>query len=112
MSELAVTFDDMTVLSEGGADVFVVNLNGRGEPPPYYVDVGDRRFRFEGATFLIQGHSAILPGWVREHEDGGRLVLLGERDDRYLRYVHDPAAEEDEDGEDAEDGDGDGGDAS
>ena len=104
MSEIAVTFDDMTVLSEGGADVFVVNLNGRDEPPPYWVDVGERRFGFEGATFLIQGHSAVLPGWVSGHEAEGRLVLLGERGDRYLRYVHDPAAEDEDDGdEDGED---------
>ncbi len=93
MSELAVTFDDMTVLTEGGSDVFVVNLNESDEPPPYYVEVAGRRFSFEGATFLIQGHSAVMPEWVREHEAEGRLVLLGEREDRYLRYVHDPAEE-------------------
>lgn len=99
MSELAVTFDDMTVLSEGGADVFVVNLNGSDEPPPFYVDVSGRRFGFDGATFLIHGHSARLPQWIREHEGEGRLVLLGERDDRYLRYVFDPAeVMDDEDG--------------
>ena len=97
MSELAVTFDEMTVLTEGGADVFVVNLNDSDEPSPYYVAVSGRRFSFEGATFLIQGHSAVMPDWVREHEAEGRLVLLGEREDRYLRYVHDPAApDEDE----------------
>ena len=95
MSELAVTFDDMTVLSEGGADVFVVNLNNREEAPPYYVTVNGRRFSFTGDTFLIQGHSAVMPAWVREHEAEGRLVLLGERDDRYVRYVHDPHEIED-----------------
>ena len=99
MSELDVTFDDMTVLTEGGADVFVVNLNDSDEPPPYYVAVSGRRFSFEGATFLIQGHSALMPEWVREHAAEGRLVLLGERDDRYLRYVHDPAEEMEDDEE-------------
>ena len=99
MSELDVTFDDMTVLTEGGADVFVVNLNASDEPPPYYDEVGGRRFSFEGATFLIQGHSVVMPEWVREHEAEGRLVLLGEREDRYLRYVHDPAEELEEDEE-------------
>ena len=97
MSELDVTFDDMTVLSEGGADVFVVNLNESDEPPPYYVAVSGRRFSFEGATFLIHGHSALMPEWVREHAAEGRLVLLGERDDRYLRYIHDPAEEMEDD---------------
>ena len=99
MSEVDVTFDDMTVLTEGGADVFVVNLNDSDEPPPYYVAVSGRRFSFEGATFLIQGHSALMPEWVREHAAEGRLVLLGERDDRYLRYVHDPAEEMEDDEE-------------
>ena len=99
MSELDVTFDDMTVLTEGGADVFVVNLNDSDEPPPYYVAVSGRRFSFEGATFLIQGHSALMPEWVREHAAEGRLVLLGEREDRYLRYVHDPAEEMEDDEE-------------
>ena len=36
---------------------------------------------------------------VREHEAEGHLVLLGERDDRYMRYVHDPAAIEDDEDE-------------
>ena len=93
MSEVEVGFDDLTVLSEGDADVFVLNFNGEAGPPPYYVTVNGRRFSFTGETFLIFGHSASLSSWVREQEAEGMLVLLGERDDRYLRYVHDPAAE-------------------
>lgn len=93
MSEVEVGFDDLTVLSEGEADVFVLNFNGDDGPPPYYVTVNGRRFSFTGETFLIFGHSASLADWVREQEAEGMLVLLGERDDRYLRYVHDPAAE-------------------
>lgn len=93
MSEVEVGFDDLTVLSEGDADVFVLNFNGDDGPPPYYVTVNSRRFSFTGETFLIFGHSARLASWVREQEEAGMLVLLGERDDRYLRYVHDPAAE-------------------
>ncbi|MYE46563.1 MAG: hypothetical protein F4X25_07395 [Chloroflexi bacterium] len=93
MSEIEVGFDDLTVLSEGDADVFVLNFNGEDGPPPYYVTVNGRRFSFTGDTFLIFGHSASLSSWVREQEAEGMLVLLGERDDRYLRYVHDPAAE-------------------
>jgi hypothetical protein len=100
VSELAVTFDEMTVLSEGGADVFLVNLNDHPDAPPYYLTVNGRRFSFTGDTFLIQGHSAVMPDWVREHEAEGQLVLLGERDDRYMRYVHDPAALEDDEAED------------
>lgn len=93
MSELEVSLDDLTVLSEGDADVFVLNLNGDPETPPYYVTVGGRRFSFSGDTFLIFGHSATMSDWVREQEEQGMLPLLVERDDRYLRYVHDPNAE-------------------
>lgn len=100
MSELEVGFDDLTVLSEGDADVFVLNLNGDDEPPPYYVTVNDRRFSFTGETFLIFGHSATLARWVHEQEEQGVIPLLAERNDRYLRYVHDPRAELEE--EDAE----------
>lgn len=104
MSELEVGFDDLTVLSEGGADVFVLNLNGADAPPPYYLSVAGRRFAFTGETFLIHGHSAGLAGWVREQDERGALPLLAERGDRYLRYVHDPAAEDEDDGvEDGED---------
>jgi len=99
MSEIAVTFDEMTVLSEGDVDIFVVNLNDVEGPAPYYVDVGERRFHFTGETFLIFGHSAILSAWVREQEAEGRLVLLGDRGDRYLRYLHDPAEELEDEGD-------------
>ena len=100
MSEVEVGFDDLTVLSEGGADVFVLNLNGAETPPPFYVSVAGRRFAFTGETFLIQGHSAGLAGWVREQEEQGSLPLLAERDDRYLRYVHEPPGEGESGGDD------------
>jgi hypothetical protein len=98
-TEIAVTFDDMTVLSEEGVDVFVLNWNDEEDPPPYYVDVGDRRFAFSSSTFQVNGHGPWLPGQLREHEAEGRIPLLVERDDRYYLYLHDPdeGAEEDED---------------
>lgn len=95
-TELAVGFDDMTVLSEGGVDVFVLNLDADPDVPPYYIEVADRRFAFSGVTFLVRGHSAQLAAFVREHEADGRLLILAERKDRYFAYVFDPAAEPDE----------------
>ena len=89
---IEVTFDDMTVLSEGGVDVFV--LDWRGEhSPPYYVDVAGRRFAFTASTFLLEGHSALLADYVREQESEGRTMLLVERESRYYVYLDDPAAE-------------------
>jgi hypothetical protein len=98
-TELAVGFDDMTVLSEGGVDVFVLNLDADEDVPPYYLDIAGRRFAFSAVTFLVKGHSAQLSRFVREHEAEGRLVVLGERKERYFAYVHDPSAEADEDEE-------------
>jgi hypothetical protein len=97
-TEVAVTFDDMTVLSEGGIDVFVLNWNEAADPPPFYIDVEGRRCSYALETFLVRGHGAVLADRLREHEAEGRTPLLLERDDRYLLFLHDPAAEA-EDGE-------------
>lgn len=90
-TDIAVTFDDMTVLSEGGVDVFLLGWDGHEDPPPYFVEVADRRFSFTSNTFLIRGHSAELPQFVREQEAEGRTTLLVERDGRYLIYLYDPS---------------------
>jgi hypothetical protein len=97
-TELAVGFDDMTVLSEGGIDVFLLNMEDFEDVPPYYIDVAGRRFAYSSTTFPTKGHSAMLPDFVREQEEAGNLVVIGERGGRYLAYVHDPnaAVEEDE----------------
>lgn len=92
---LAVTFDDLSVLSEGGIEVFVLNLELAEANPPYFIEVAGRRFAYSSITFLLKGHSAALPAFVREHEAEGRLVLLVQRRNRYIAYVHDPAAGED-----------------
>ena len=97
-TEVAVGFDDMTVLSEGGVDVFLLNMEELDDVPPYYIDVAGRRFAYSSITFPTKGHSAQLPDFLREQEAEGKLVVMGERGGRYLAYVHDPAAalEEDE----------------
>jgi len=96
-TEVQVTFDDMTVLSEGGIDVFVLNWNESEDPPPYYVDVAELRFAFSASTLLVTGHKAILADYVREQQAEGRIPLFVERDERYYVYLHDPDAGEDED---------------
>ena len=92
LTEIEVTFDDLTVLSEGGVDVFVLDW-GVESAPPYFIHVGERRFEFSASTLLVSGHSALLPAWVREQESEGRIPLLVERDERYYLYLHDPAAQ-------------------
>lgn len=102
-SEVEVAFDDMTVLSEQGIDVFVLAWTQDETPPPFYVTVAERRFTFSSTTFLVRGHGAQLAEYVREQEGEQRTVLLVERDGRYLIYLHDaaaPAEDGDEGGDD------------
>lgn len=96
-TSVTVTFDDLYLLTaedpEGEVDVFVLNWNEEPVPPPFYVAVADRRFAFNGTTYLVRGHGADLPRFVRSEEAEGRLVVFVEREDRLLTYVHDPVAE-------------------
>ena len=101
-TELAATFNDMTVLSEDGLDVFLLNLDQYEDAPPYYLDVAGRRFAYSSTTFPVKGQGAQMPGFIREQEAAGNLVLLGERKGRYLAYIHDPNAETDDEGGDEE----------
>ncbi len=98
-TELALGFDDLDVLEEDGIEVFVLNMNESPDVPPYYVDVAGRRFSYSGVTFLVRGHSAALPGFVRDHEAAGRLTLMVERNSRYIAYVYDPTAIAEDDDE-------------
>jgi hypothetical protein len=98
-TELTVGFDDLFVLSTGGVDAFVLNWNEAENPPPYYIDVGDRRFAFTADTYLVTGHGADLPEFIQAEEAEGRLTLLVEREGRYLVYSYDPNAPEDEEDE-------------
>jgi hypothetical protein len=90
---LEVDYSDFEILSTEGTDLFVLDLNRRGIVPPYFVVVDGRRFHLQRDTFQTVGHGAQLPEFVREQEAAGRLVLLAERGERYLVYLHDPAAE-------------------
>lgn len=94
--EIAITFDDMGVISEDDLDVFLYNWNLELQPPPYYITVEGRRFAFTGQTLLIKGHGAALRRAVHEHEAEGRLAILVERNGRYLIYAHDPNATDDD----------------
>ncbi len=91
-----VSFNEMNLLTDGGVEAFVLVLNERTTPPPYYVTAEGRRFHYTGDTFLIQGRGADLPRFVTAREEERVIVLLIERHDRYLAYIHDPTEETEE----------------
>ncbi len=86
--------EDFEMLETGDVDVLVLDLNELDGTPPFYIEVDGRRFALQRDTFQVRGHGAQFPAFVHQEEAEGRLVLLAERDDRFLVYVHDPAAED------------------
>jgi hypothetical protein len=93
---LSAGYDDFDLLETGDVDVFVIDLNELDDEPPFYILADGRRFALQRDTYQVRGHGAQMPAWIREQEAAGRLVLLAERNERFLVYVYDPSAAEDE----------------
>ena len=101
---LDITFNDLNILSTGGVDVLVLNLNEWNNDIPFYLEIDQRLFALQPSnTHLVSGHGAQLPNWITNEESEGRLTILVERNERYLVYVHDTLAIEDEDEDEDED---------
>ncbi|MCH2523723.1 MAG: hypothetical protein MK020_02445 [Dehalococcoidia bacterium] len=100
---LDITFNDLNILSTGGVDVLVLNLNEWNSDIPFYLEIDQRLFALQPSnTHLVSGHGAQLPNWITNEESEGRLTILVERNERYLVYIHDTLAideDEDEDGD-------------
>ena len=98
---LDITFNDLNILSTGGVDVLVLNLNEWDNDVPFYLEIDQRFFALQPSnTHLVSGHGAQLPNWITNEESEGRLTILVERNERYLVYIHDSlAVEEDDDDE-------------
>ena len=96
---LDITFNDLNILSTGGVDVLVLNLNEWNSDIPFYLEIDQRLFALQPSnTHLVSGHGAQLPNWITNEESEGRLTILVERNERYLVYIHDTLAiDEDED---------------
>ena len=99
---LDITFNDLNILSTGGVDVLVLNLNEWDNDVPFYLEIDQRLFALQPSnTHLVSGHGAQLPNWITNEESEGRLTILVERNERYLVYIHDTLAiDEDEDEDD------------
>ena len=98
---LDITFNDLNILSTGGVDVLVLNLSEWNNDIPFYLEIDQRLFALQPSnTHLVSGHGAQLPNWITNEESEGRLTILVERNERYLVYIHDTLAiDEDEDGD-------------
>ena len=98
---LEITFNNLNILSTGGVDVLVLNLNEWNNDIPFYLEIDQRLFALQPSnTHLVSGHGAQLPNWITNEELEGRLTILVERNERYLVYIHDTLAiEEDDDDE-------------
>tara|TARA_B100000700_G_scaffold331826_1_gene469905 strand:- start:6104 stop:6484 length:381 start_codon:yes stop_codon:yes gene_type:complete len=95
---LDITFNDLNILSTGGVDVLVLNLNEWDNDIPFYLDIDERIFALQPSnTYLVSGHGAQLPNWITDEESEDRLTILVERNERYLVYSHDTLATDDDD---------------
>jgi hypothetical protein len=56
---------------------------------PARIRVGNDEYAWE-SSIIIQGHSAVLPGHIRELRASGKKALIAEREDRYYVYVSPP----------------------
>tara|TARA_Y100000590_G_scaffold247645_1_gene278259 strand:- start:138 stop:524 length:387 start_codon:yes stop_codon:yes gene_type:complete len=100
---LDITFNDLNILSTGGVDVLVLNLNEWDNDIPFYLDIDERIFALQPSnTYLVSGHGAQLPNWITDEESEDRLTILVERNERYLVYSHDTLATDDDDDDDSE----------
>jgi hypothetical protein len=59
------------------------------ELAPARIKVGNDEYAWE-SSIIIQGHSAVLPGHIRELRGQGKKALIAEREDRYYVYVSPP----------------------
>lgn len=101
---LNITFNDLNMLSTGGVDVLVLNLNEWNSDIPFYLEIEMKDIRRLFAlqpsnTHLVSGHGAQLPNWITSEESEGRLTILVERNERYLVYIHDTLAIDEDDDE-------------
>jgi hypothetical protein len=70
---------------DNGLQVPSVRLTAGG-PPDVEVRVGDQEYRYE-RSYPIKGHSAVMPGFLREQLAAGKRPLLIERADRFYVYL-------------------------
>jgi len=68
-----------------GLTVPLVRLTDSETPPPVDVKVGEQAYHYE-RSYPIKGHSAVMPGYLKEQVATGKKPLLIERPDRFYVY--------------------------
>jgi hypothetical protein len=56
-----------------------------GGPPSISVKVADQSYNYD-RSYPIKGHSAVMPGYLKEQVAAGKRPLLIERPDRFYVY--------------------------
>ena len=58
---LDITFNDLNILSTGGVDVLVLNLNEWDNDVPFYLEIDQRLFALQPSnTHLVSGHLSLI----------------------------------------------------
>ncbi|HLF72692.1 MAG TPA: hypothetical protein VI759_11135 [Dehalococcoidia bacterium] len=77
--------EDLELFAEDGIVVPWIQLT-EPEPPEVELKVGEQAYRY-ACSYPIKGHSAVLPGYLREQMATGKQPLLIERPDRFYVYL-------------------------
>ena len=68
-----------------GLIVPLISLTLEPEPPAAQLMLGDAEYKYD-RSYPIKGHSAVMPGYLREQLAAGKKPLLIERPERLYLY--------------------------
>ena len=79
-------FDDSLLepFSADGLMLPLIRLTGVGLPQ-VALKIGGQEYRYD-RSYPIKGHSAVMPGYLKEQVAAGKKPLLLERPDRFYVY--------------------------
>lgn len=80
---------DETLIEPFFADGFsvpLIRITTAEMPPSSDIMVGEQPYHYE-RSYPIKGHSAVMPGFLREQLDSGKQPLLIERETRFYVYL-------------------------
>jgi hypothetical protein len=88
MTALQLDAKDLGTLELNGSWLPYMDLTGEGFLPTH-VTMADREYAFS-KSFIIRGHSAVMPQAIQELRAAGKQPLIIQRDDRYYVFVTPP----------------------